>query len=303
MRLESRAVDRQAEGEVAERLANSSRKLPPQCNHRRVYCPGPTRPHRGPRRPRQFDRRRQQALRRTPTGQKRAIGAPREKDRAVSRRLRLCFSSARVNLGRPTAKGEAIFFEGAGFAVGPARAANRRPNVHQRLCEIARAVVGGKSPRHGCDGAFCLLYRLFESDQPSENSGDVAIDRRGSTAKSYRRDCRRCVRTDAGKRQKVRFVCGKAPAPQCDFLRAGVQIAGARVIAETGEGGDHLLAPRLGEVLDGRPSRDKSEVEGSSGRRCGLLEQDFRKPDAVRLRNLALRRPPRKRSAMAVPPP
>jgi hypothetical protein len=81
-----------------------------------------------------------------------------------------------------------------------------------------------------------------------------------------------------------------------------VEIARPRVIAEPGEGLDHLVERSGGERLDPWPALEEARVIGRGGGGGGLLQQDFRQPDPIRIGRLARRDAPRQVAAVGVPP-
>src|SRR6266478_1744175 len=74
-----------------------------------------------------------------------------------------------------------------------------------------------------------------------------------------------------------------------DLLRGFLQMARATVIPETRPEEQHFLLRRSGERVNVREALQKSFVVRNGGGDAGLLEHDFRKPDAVGI----FRSPPR----------
>ena len=85
-------------------------------------------------------------------------------------------------------------------------------------------------------------------------------------------------------------------------LRAGMQIARTRVIAEPGPELEHILERRRGELDDCREACEEPRVIRCDRLDSGLLQHDLGEPDAIRVRALAPSGAPRQHPAMAVVP-
>ena len=145
--------------------------------------------------------------------------------------------------------------------------------------------------------------RLGHGEQPRDDALDIAVPRDARLVEGDGRDRRRRIGSNAGKPEQLRFAGGKAPAMFLgDDLGAGVQIAGARVIAKPRPGGEDIFERRLGQRLDARPARHEFAEISRDARHRRLLQHDFRQPDRVRVRRPSRRRAPRENPAMAVPP-
>ena len=106
-----------------------------------------------------------------------------------------------------------------------------------------------------------------------------------------------------GKSRKAVFACRNFAAVPLDHdAGAGVQIAGAGVIAEAGPGLEHVVERRRRQRPNIGPARQKARVIGPDRLDRGLLQHDFGEPDAIRIGALARRRAPRQLAAMAVVP-
>ena len=106
-----------------------------------------------------------------------------------------------------------------------------------------------------------------------------------------------------GSARKPSSVSGNAPPCRSrDGLRAGMQVAGARVVAEPGPELQHVVERRGGERRDGREAREEARIVRSDRLHGGLLQHDLGEPDAIRVRPLALGGAPRQHAAMAVVP-
>ena len=68
-----------------------------------------------------------------------------------------------------------------------------------------------------------------------------------------------------------------------DDLRAAMEIARARVVAEAAPGGEHLAEVGGGQRADVGEARGEALVVGEDGRHLRLLQHDLGEPDAVRV--------------------
>ena len=83
-------------------------------------------------------------------------------------------------------------------------------------------------------------------------------------------------------------VVGKTAAMPLDHrLRAGMQVAGARVIAEPGPCAQHVVERRRRQRVDRRPARQESRVIRRDRLDGGLLQHDLGQPDPIRVGPLA----------------
>ncbi len=93
----------------------------------------------------------------------------------------------------------------------------------------------------------------------------------------YRRRCRASAR-------KLGFARRKFSAVPLDHgAGAGMQIAGAGVIAEPGPGFEHIVERRRRQRAQIGPARQETRVIGRDGLDRGLLQHDFGEPDAIRI--------------------
>ena len=165
---------------------------------------------------------------------------PSRRGRGRLRRLRPDSAS-----GSPSAIGRAHGAKRAAAAIGVARRADRRAEVHHRLGEIAGALVRGRSRRPAPGFRPCL-------------PADGSLTR--TAARSPARHCRRpppraCRRRSRRSRRRYRRRCPGAcrssasssgkrpPCSPATVAGAGEQIAGAGVIAEPRPGGHHRRHP------------------------------------------------------------
>ena len=87
-----------------------------------------------------------------------------------------------------------------------------------------------------------------------------------------------------------------------DGLRAGVQVAGAGVIAQSLPGVQHLVERGGGQRANIGAARHESVKIGADRRDRRLLQHDLAEPDAVGVGALAGRGAPRQVAAVAVVP-
>src|SRR4029077_7346415 len=87
-----------------------------------------------------------------------------------------------------------------------------------------------------------------------------------------------------------------------DRLRAGMEIARPRVVAQTLPGMQHVVELRQGERFDIGPALEEAREVRTDGRDRGLLQHDLAEPHAIRIGRLARQRAPRQAAAMPVVP-
>ena len=118
-----------------------------------------------------------------------------------------------------------------------------------------------------------------------------------------RGDRRGGVVADAGQRAQRVDVFGKFRAVPLDHgLRAGMQIAGARVIAKPRPGAQHIFEVGRRQRLDRRPARQEPRVIRRDGLDRRLLQHDLGQPDAVGSVRCARPRAPRQHARVPVVP-
>ena len=287
---------------MRERLLHKSRRQAPGRRKGRFARRRLGRKIGRPRRAGQFQRAAEQPFERAGAQQDAAVRRLREERRAAPLGSRLARLLARPGLRLAGRRAGAVRLERAGPTVRAARRADRRADIHQRLREIARPVGGGQRRSGGGDGCSRFGDRRIDRVQARHDARDVAVDRRGVPIERDGGDRRRRIGADAGQRAQHGLVLRKGAAALGDLTRAGVQVAGARIIAEPGEGPHHLFERRGGEVFDARPQRDEALEIGDRRPRHGLLQQNFGQPDAIGVGALAGRRPPGKTPPVAIPP-
>ena len=182
--------------------------------------------------------------------------------------------------------------ERAGEAARRGRRTDRRAELHEALIEIAgRCVVGqrGHQPAGVRPQRLHTLRRfdvIGDREHAPEHARDIAVDERRPFAIRDRRDRTGGVRPDArhvaqaarGTRQRI-----------TDRLRARVQVARARVVAEAGPRGEHVVEWRGCERRHRRKLRHPARPVRNDRRDARLLQHDLADPDRVRV----ARAPPR----------
>ena len=118
--------------------------------------------------------------------------------------------------------------------------------------------------------------------QAREHALDVAVENGVSLAVRLRED--RCggAATDAGQRLQGVDVAWQFAGVLADAtLRCGVQVARPRVVAEPGPQRKHAIERRLGETGEIGQCGHKALEIRDHHRDLGLLQHDFRQPDAI----------------------
>ena len=111
------------------------------------------------------------------------------------------------------------------------------------------------------------------------------------------------IGADARKRAQRRLARREMAAMALDHgPGAGVQVAGAGVIAEPCPGFQHLLERGRGQALDRRPARQEARVVGRDRAHRRLLQHDLGEPDPIGIGRLPRRRAPGQDATMAVVP-
>ena len=137
-------------------------------------------------------------------GRRRARIAPsrasREKRRADAFRLGSGACAPRIGVGLARARRRASPAQRTGGAIGMARPADRRADVHQRLREVAGAFRGRQRRRRLGDRPARARERRLQGVKPRQDARDIAVDRRSLLVKGDRRHRGRGVGADAGQR-------------------------------------------------------------------------------------------------------
>ena len=144
---------------------------------------------------------------------------------------------------------------------------------------------------------------VLDREQPRDHALDIAVDRARAAVEGDRRDRGRRIGADAGEREQRLLGVGKPSVVALDHgSRAGVQVAGTRVVAEPGPELQHVVERRGGELRDRRKALEEARIIRSDRLDGGLLQHDLGEPDPVGIGPLAGARPPRQHAAMAVVP-
>ena len=152
--------------------------------------------------------------------------------------------------------------------------------------------VGGHGGGIGGQQAFGQCPQgLFEGfvggvavagEDAAENAFDVAVEDGFAAVEGEGGDGGGGAAADAAEGFEGSAAVGKRAAVFCDDLFGGfVQVAGAAVIAQALPEGEHLVFGGGGEGGDGGEGGEKARVVFGDGGDLGLLQHDFREPDAV----------------------
>ena len=257
-----------------------------------------------PRRRRHLDHAAEQALLRAAAQQHRAV----RRGSARTRRR----SAAAAPASRPRAgRSSAMPGRGGGAAARHGQSTQRgRRGVQIVAPRSISAWAKSPARRSGTSAAASARRRGFAAGsgfahgvEPRDDPLDIAVDRRGRPIEGDRGDRRRGVVADPGQRAQRRRVVGKlAAVPLDDGAGAGVQVAGAGVIAEPLPELQHLVERGRGERANIGPARHESVEIGADSRDRRLLQHDLAEPDAVGVGRLPARRAPRQVAAVAVVP-
>ena len=155
--LKVRGVDREAEREMGENLLDFARQPTPARRNRSDAGELDIWTFVRPRRARQLDRRGEKTLSRSAANEKGPVGTAGEEHRPLPAWSRLRLGAPRKGLGDPGAERRATLGERAQCRTRECGAANGRPDIHERLGEIARPFVWRKSARRGSKPARTLV--------------------------------------------------------------------------------------------------------------------------------------------------
>jgi len=182
----------------------------------------------------------------------------------------------------------AIADQGADQAARLGRRTHRRAELHEALvqragrCPFGEGVhqLTGRGPQRLAAGSG--LDVVFDREHARQDARDVAIDERGALAERDRGDRARGVRADPGHLAQLgRARWQGAAVARTDLAGAGMQVAGARVVAEAGPRGEDVVERRLGERRDGREPGHPALPVRDHRRDPGLLQHDLADPDRV----------------------
>src|SRR5437762_3047726 len=152
-------------------------------------------------------------------------------------------------------------------------------------CVLIDPVVRGgalrelpKPPRHGA-----LRRVARHAEVAREHPPRVAIEDRKTLSARERENRPGGRAADTGERGERVEALGELPAVLVkDVQRRAMEVAGARVVAEPGPEVQHLIHRGRGERAHIREALHEAPVIGHDGRDLGLLQHDFRHPDAIR---------------------
>ena len=171
-------------------------------------------------------------------------------------------------------------------AVGVARRAERRAELHQRLIEVARAAfrdeLGRDLPEPHAER--CATRITSQREEPRENANDVPVDDRHPFAERDARHRSRGVCAHP-RQSEQRLVIGwhASLVPLVHRLRRLVQAPRSGVVAEPLPGVEHVRLASPGERSDGREASQKVRVPTDHGLHLRLLQHDLAHPDRVRI--------------------
>ena len=190
------------------------------------------------------------------------VGAQNHEGRALAQLPAFLLLLLRKGLLQTFGPGTAGHHPGAERAGRALGRADGGAEIHHRLREVAGPVLGHQRFRQGADQGLGLRQRLLDHEEAGHHPLHIAVHRRSLLVEGDGRDRRRRIGADAGKLQELGLRGREAPAMLVhNRLGAGMEIAGAGIIAEPGPGMHDRLARRLGEGLDGREALQ--EVAGN----------------------------------------
>ena len=118
--------------------------------------------------------------------------------------------------------------------------------------------------------------------ETGENASDVAVEDSERSAVGDAENGGSGVAADAGESERGFLRSRKFTGVEADdFFCCAMEIARAGVIAEAGPGFEDGRFGSASESADGGKSGEETLVVGEDGGDAGLLEHDFRNPDAV----------------------
>ena len=147
-----------------------------------------------------------------------------------------------------------------------------RAEVHRRLREIAGAPLRHERLGQLPEPRLAARQLFAHREEPRHDPLDIAIDRRKTPVEGDRRDGAGGVIADPRQCPQIRPVFRDSPAMALDDgRRAGVQVAGAGVIAEALPEMQHLVERGGGQRVNIRPARHESAKIRADRRHRGLL--------------------------------
>ena len=191
--------------------------------------------------------------------------------------------SARV---RKFLAGSAIGGDRARRAVGAAGPADRLAELHQRLVELPgplpRELPLQGLPQAGPNGGSANVVLLERP--PGGHAEAVRLEGHDRFAEGEARHGGAHVRAEAGEFRELPRGRREESVPLPHNLAGGLpEVAGASVVAQALPRLQHLPFRTGCERLNGRERLQERGVAGGRGRHAGLLEEDLRDPDPVRV--------------------
>ncbi len=258
---------------------------------------------RAPRRRGQFDHAAEEALLGAAPQQYRAVAANEPERHPVPQRTLRLFGPGGQALGNPHRRRHAILPPWTQDAARPARRADDGAQVHQSLREIAGPRARHQRRSERLEAWLRAGQRRRFGEEPGHHPLDIAVDRRDPTVERDRRDCRRAIVANPRKGAQLAQIIGELPVMAFDDgAGAGMEVAGARVIAGSLPQMQHLIERRCGQCTKIGPACHELVKIGADRRHRGLLQHDFAEPHPVGIGALARGDAPRQIAALSVVP-
>ena len=139
-------------------------------------------------------------------------------------------------------------------AIGTARGADRRPEIHDRLGVVAGAHRIGEFCRETADLRLGFRHRRFDAAKAGQDALDIAVNNTGRLVEGGGKDGVGGIFADARQcPQRVQPVRKVSAHLVRNDAGTGMEIAGAGVIAQPGPFAHHILTRRTSQILDPRP--------------------------------------------------
>ena len=256
-----------------------------------------------PRRRGDFDHAAEQTLFGAAAQQHRTVRAGQPEGDAITHRPFRFLRRRGQRLGQAACRREARPAPRAQHAARSARRANRGAEIHHRLGEVARPPCRDQFRGERSQPLLCRRKRLADGVEAGNDALDIAVDSSHPSVECDRGN-RGCGVIADPREHAQRRPFGRECAAVAldDGAGAGVQIAGAGVVAEPLPQVQDLVEGGRGERRNVRPARDELVKIRSDGRYAGLLQHDFAEPDMIGIWMTAGRYPPRQVSALAIVP-
>ena len=186
-----------------------------------------------PRRRRDFGHAAEQALLRAAAQQHGSVAASEPERYAIARRPIRLLGPRRDRVGRARCGGRTTGTPRAEDATRPPRGTDRGAEIHQGLREIAGPLLRHQRRGERSEARFCRRKGFAHRIEPGDDAFDIAVDCCSPPIEGDSGNRRRAVGPDPGKCAQCCRVVGKpAVMPLDDGASAGMQVAGARVVAE-----------------------------------------------------------------------